>query len=205
MTTYAYLRVSTNAQDVNHQRHSVLEYANAHRLGPLVFVQDEASTKLKWRACKLGALLTATAQPGDVLLFAEVSRMARSTLQVLEILEHCAQREVSVHIAKQRMILDGSMQTRITATVLGLAAEIEREFIAIRTREALAVCRANGVTLGRPKGPAEKVKLDACEVEIRAYLKKGINKRSIAKLVNCAPSTLYEWMKRRNIKAPVPE
>lgn len=201
MTTYAYLRVSTDAQDVNHQRHGVLEYANAHRLGPLVFVEDEASGKLKWRGRKLGALLTETAQPGDVVLFAEVSRMARSTLQVLEILEHCAQHGISVHIAKQKMILDGSMQARITATVLGLAAEIEREFIAMRTREALAVRKANGVTLGRPKGPAETVKLDAREAEIRGYLKKGINKRAIAKLVDCAPSTLYEWIKRRNIKS----
>jgi DNA invertase Pin-like site-specific DNA recombinase len=92
----------------------------------------------------VGRLLTETTQAGDVVLFAEVSRMARSTLQVLEMLACCMQRGVHVHIAKQQMVLDGSLPSRITATVLGLAAEIEREFIALRTREALAKRRADG-------------------------------------------------------------
>ena len=92
------------------------------------------------------------------------------------------------------------MQSRITATVLGLAAEIEREFISMRTREALAKRKAEGVQLGRPKGPAERVKLDEHETTIRGYLAKGINKRDIARLIECAPSTLYDWLKRRGIK-----
>ena len=66
---------------------------------------------------------------GDVIIFAEISRMARSTLQVLEILECCMQRELTVHIAKQKMVLDENLPSRITATVLGLAAEIEREWV----------------------------------------------------------------------------
>ena len=98
------------------------------------------------------------------------------------------------------MILDGSMQSRITATVLGLAAEIEREFISMRTKEALARRQADGMTLGRPKGPAEHVRLDDREAEIRGYLDKSINKRAVAKLVDCAPSTLYDWLKRRGIR-----
>ena len=80
--------------------------------------------------------------------------MARSTLQVLEMLEHCMTEGVSVHIAKQQMVLDGSMPSRITAPVLGLAAEIEREMISLRTTEALAKRKAAGLPLGRPKGTA---------------------------------------------------
>ena len=94
----------------------------------------------------MGRLLTETTHAGDVVLFAEVSRMARSTLQVLEILACCMQREVHVHIAKEQMVLDGLLPSRITATVLGLAAEIEREFLALRTREALAKRRAEPPT-----------------------------------------------------------
>jgi len=106
-----------------------------------------------------------------------------------------------VYIAKQQMVLDGSLPSRITATVLGLAAEIEREFIAMRTREALAKRRANGKPLGRPKGkPAARLKLDAQEAVIRGYLAKGINKLAIAKLLECAPSTLYAWLARRNLR-----
>jgi DNA invertase Pin-like site-specific DNA recombinase len=135
------------------------------------------------------------------VLFAEVSRMARSTLQVLEMLACCMQRGVHVHIAKQQMVLDGSLPSRITATVLGLAAEIEREFIAMRTREALAKRRAEGKPLGRPKGkPAARLKLDAQEAVIRGYLAQGINKLAIAKLIECAPSTLYTWLARRNLR-----
>ena len=201
MAVYAYLRVSTDQQDVDNQRYGVLVYANTRGLGPLQFVADTASGRLAWRERAVGRLLTETTQAGDVVLFAEVSRMARSTLQVLEMLACCMQRGVHVHIAKQQMVLDGSLPSRITATVLGLAAEIEREFIAMRTREALAKRRAEGKPLGRPKGkPAARLKLDAQEAVIRGYLAKGINKLAIAKLVECAPSTLYAWLARRNLR-----
>ena len=130
---------------------------------------------------------------------AEVSRLGRSTLQVLEILETAAQKCVSVHIAKTRMVMDGSIQATITATILGLAAQIEREFISVRTKEALSKSKTDGVKLGRPKGQAELLKLDAFHGEIVGYLKKKINKRAIAKLIECSPSTLYQWLKRRHI------
>ena len=200
MTIYAYLRVSTNQQDVDNQRHSILEYANQKSLGHLELVADSVSGQKRWHDRELGKLLTKTSQPGDTIVFAEISRMARSTLQVLEILECCMQRGLSVHIAKQRMVLDDSMPSRITATVLGLAAEIERELISLRTTEALAKRKAAGKTLGRPKGKhSAKLKLDAKEQEIKLYLAKGISKRSIAKLVDCAPSTLYNWLKRNQL------
>lgn len=198
---YAYLRVSTDAQDVDNQRHGVLEYANSHQLTGLIFTEDSASGKTPWQQRKVGALLLETCQRGDTVIFAEISRMARSTLQVLEILKHCIDAGINVHIAKQRMILDGSMQSKITATVLGLAAEIEREFISMRTKEALAKRKAEGVQLGRPRGPAASVKLDPHEPMIRDYLAKGINKRDIARLIECSPSTLYDWLKRRGIPA----
>ena len=200
MVTYAYLRVSTNQQDVDNQRHGILEYANQKSLGHLEFVEDSVSGQKKWRDRQLGQLLTTTAVSGDVIIFAEISRMARSTLQVLEILECCMQRELIVHIAKQQMVLDDNLPSRITATVLGLAAEIERELISLRTREALAKRKAAGKPLGRPKGrQSAKLKLDPRKQEIQMYLDKGISKRSIAKLVDCAPSTLYYWLERHQL------
>ena len=200
MVTYAYLRVSTNQQDVDNQRHGILEYANQKSLGHLEFVSDSVSGQKRWCARELGELLTKTAKAGDVIIFAEISRLARSTLQVLEILECCMQRELIVHIAKQQMVLDDNLPSRITATVLGLAAEIERELISIRTKEALAKRKASGQPLGRPKGrQSAKLKLDPRKEEIKLYLDKGISKRSIAKLVNCAPSTLYYWLERNQL------
>lgn len=198
MTNFAYLRVSTDRQDVKNQKLGVLDYCNSHNITPLKFVEDTASGKTPWRERAIGSIIEKSIQ-GDVIIVAEVSRLGRSTLQVLEILEIAAQKGVSIHIAKNRMVMDGSMQATITATILGLAAQIEREFISARTKEALSKSKIDGVKLGRPKGQTEILKLDAFHGEITGYLKKKINKRAIAKLVECSPSTLYKWLKRRHI------
>ena len=132
------MRVSTDQQDLDNQRHGILEYANQQGISGLQFVEDTVSGKVKWKERRIGDLLLKTMQPGDTVVFAEISRMARSTLQVLEMLEHATTTNLQVHIAKQRMRFDDSLNSKITATVLGLAAEIEREFISMRTKEALA-------------------------------------------------------------------
>lgn len=100
MTTFAYLRVSTDRQDVANQRHGLLEYANTHSFAPLRFVEDTMSGRVAWRERAIGQLLSATATPGDVVLVAEISRMARSTLQVLEMLALGMERELRIHITK---------------------------------------------------------------------------------------------------------
>ena len=100
---------------------------------------------------------------------------------------------------KNGMVMDGSMQATITATILGLAAQIEREFLSLRTKEALARRKAQGLPLGRPRGQAKSVKLDEHREGILKYLKIGVSKRSIAKIVECSPSTLYSWLKRSHL------
>lgn len=200
MTYFAYLRVSTDKQDVDNQRHGLLEYANSNNLVPLEFHEDTISGKKSWRDRKIGQILE-QAQAGDTLIAAEVSRMARSTLQVLEILQLAVEKEINVHIVKNNLRIDDSLQSRITVTILGLAAEIERDFISARTTEALARRRALGLPLGRPKGAkAKKVKLDEHEKDIINFLKKGVSKLSIAKIVECSPSTLYDWIERNHLE-----
>lgn len=199
MANVAYLRVSTDRQDVDNQKHGILAYANQQGLSKLAFVEDTASGKVKWRKRKLGETLEGLSA-GDTILFSEVSRIARSTLQVLEVLEYCTLHQIHVHIVKQSMRFDGSMQSKITATVLGMAAEIERDFISMRTKEALAARKQNGMILGRPRGQAEKTKLDKHRAQIQDLVNKGVSKRSIAKIIECAPSTLYDYVKRRGIK-----
>jgi len=198
MTNFAYLRVSTDQQDAQNQKFGILDYCNKNNLSPVKFVEDTASGKIAWQDRIIGQIMT-KATKGDLIVVSEISRLGRSTLQVLEILEIAAKKEVSVHIAKNHMIMDGSMQSTITATILGLAAQIEREFISSRTKEALAKHKADGFKLGRPKGQAQLLKLDSFHDEITGYLKKGINKRAISKLIECSPSTLYSWLKRRKL------
>jgi DNA invertase Pin-like site-specific DNA recombinase len=205
MANYAYLRISTDAQDTANQKYGILEYANRNHISGLVFVEDTVSGKKAWAERKIGELIHETMQRGDVLIVAEISRLARSTLQVLDILEQGAKKGLSIHISKQNLVFTekGDMTSNIMATVLGMVAQIEREFISLRTTEALALRKAQGVKLGRPSRPAERVKLDNHEKEIRAYLAKGISKRSIAKLVDCAPSTLYDWLERKGIRQKI--
>jgi DNA invertase Pin-like site-specific DNA recombinase len=201
MPTHAYIRVSTDAQDLNNQRHGVIEYAKRHGLEPLYFFEDTASGKKNWRERDIGKLLE-QAQSGDILLVAEISRLARSTLQVLEVLQIAAERGITVHVAKSNLVMDGSLHAKITATILGLAAEIEREFISARTTEALAKRKAEGQRLGRPPGAvsAEK-KLDKRKDEIIGMLEKRVHKTSIARLVECGPNTLYLWMQANGLGA----
>ena len=140
-----------------------------------------------------------------MLVFAEISRMARSALQVLEILEMCIFNGISVHITKQNIVLDGSLQAKIMATMLGLAAEIERDFISMRTKEALAARKAAGQKLGRPKGPSKNLKLDKLRPEIEKYLRKELSIRSIAKLIEQPVTTVHDYIKRHKLKDKILE
>ena len=112
MANYAYLRVSTHTQDVENQKLSVLDYCNSQGIASIEFVEDTTSGRRSWRDREIGRLLE-TADAGDVLVAAEVSRLARSTLQVLELLQAAAERGVTVHIAKNRMVLDQSLPATI--------------------------------------------------------------------------------------------
>ena len=198
MSNFAYLRISTDQQDLKNQKFGILDYCNRNHINDVKFMEDKTSGKVSWKKRTIGKIIE-SANAGDIILASEVSRLGRSTLQVLEILALAAEKGIDVHITKNSMIMDGSMQSTINATVLGLAAQIEREFISVRTKEALAKRKADGINLGRPKGQAQTLKLDAFENEIRHYLKKGINKIAISKLIECSPSTLYLWLKRKKL------
>jgi len=198
MANYAYLRVSTEMQDIENQKLGILEYCNARQLVPVEFVQETKSSRVSWEEREMGRIVNRL-QSGDNLIVSEVSRMARSTLEVLRILELAAKKETSVHIVKNGMVMDGSMQATITATILGLAAQIERDFISMRTKEALAHRKAQGLPMGRPKGPAKHVKLDEHREQITDYLRKGVSKRSIARIIECSPTTLHNWINRNKL------
>lgn len=195
---HAYLRVSTDAQDTANQQLGVLEYIEQKGWPAPALVEDTINGKMPWRERGIGTLL-AGARPGDIVVVAEISRLARSTLQVLEILHVAAEKRLAVHVVKSNLVMDGSIQSKITATILGLAAEIEREFISARTTEALRKRKLAGLPMGRPVGPAERLALDGKSAEIDRYLKLKLGKRAIAKLVGCAPGTLYVWLDRRRV------
>lgn len=200
MKIYAYLRVSTRDQDPAAQRHGLLEYANARGLAPIEFVAETASRKTDWRKRALGELLE-RASAGDVILTPEFSRIGGSALAVLDFLHAAAEKGVAVHVTKQQFVADDSLQSKLMATVFGMAADVERHFIRERSLEGVAVARSKGKTIGRPKGSTSAtLKLDDKSDEIQGMLALGLSRAKIAKRVRCSRDTLANFIERRGLK-----
>jgi DNA invertase Pin-like site-specific DNA recombinase len=195
MAILAYLRVSTERQDLENQRFAVGEYCNTRSLVLGEVITDTKSGKLSWKDRDLAKLLDRL-QPGDTLITPELSRLSRSLQDVFSFLAEMASRKIIVRIIKGDFLIDGSLQSTVLVTAFGLASEIEREFISQRTREALARKKHEGQTLGRPFGKKNsKTKLSGWESEIDNYLRLGLPATAIAKLVNVHPETIRRYAK----------
>ena len=146
MAIAAYLRFSTERQDLDNQRYAVGEHCKAHGLTLGGVVTDTKSGKLSWRDRDLASLIERLA-PGDILVTPELSRLSRSLQDVFSFLAETARRQIIVRVIKGNFVIDGSLQSTVLVTAFGLAAEIEREFISQRTKEALARKNAKGKRL----------------------------------------------------------
>ncbi len=196
--TIAYLRVSTVDQDVEKFRAAVLAYANGKDFGTVEFVEEKISGIKPWRKRKLAEVVSAL-QPGDRLIVPELSRLGRSLVEVLEVLNELTAKEVAVYSVKEGFKLNGTdMQSKVMRTMLALFAEIEHDLIVARTKEGLAAAQAKGRQLGRPKGVG-KSKLDPHRDEIIALLKTGSRKNYIAKRYKTTDANLLHWLKRHGL------
>lgn len=190
--TLIYARVSTNKQDTENQLTGCRAYAQQHAAGTVREVLEEASTKQHWRDRAIcGALASLPA--GSLLIVAEVSRLARSTLECLEIFQEAAANGITIHAVKNNLTLDGSMQARIVSTVLAMAAEIERDFIRARTTEALERRRAAGLPLGRPKGATSASKIESHAAEIAKLTAAKVSDTAIARVLGVSRGTLARF------------
>jgi DNA invertase Pin-like site-specific DNA recombinase len=209
--TWAYLRVSTDAQDVDNQRLEVLDLAKRLNLGAVEFVEDNAvSGTIPWRQRALGDLMDRMGG-GDALVVAELSRLGRSMLEIMEILAEATRREIRIYAVKGGWTLDGSLQSKIVAMVLAMAAEIERDLLVQRTRAALETRKAlvaAGKTwtsksgrvvdrLGRPSGPGAS-KLDPHAGEIRELLALGVPQTKVAAKFKTTARNIRHWLAMRD-------
>ena len=193
---YAYLRVSTDRQDLKNQKLGITEYARARNIVIDSFVEDVVSGTKDFHKRALGDLLK-TATEKDVLLYAEVSRIARSTLQCLQVLQLAADKQITVHIVKQQMVFDNSMNARIIATTLALASEIERHFISCRTKEALSKARSEGKVLGRPKGKTStNPRLAAQHEHLKTLLESKVSISAIGRMMNLDRKTVSRYIQK---------
>ena len=200
MATYAYLRVSTIDQDVEKNRYEVLELANSLGSTPVTFVEEKISGRVHWRKRAIGNLLEQMVT-GDTLIVNELSRLGRSMLECMEILSICIERQIHVYAVKGAWRLDNSIQSKIVAMAFSMAAEIERDMISSRTKEALAARKRAGIKLGRPAGPG-KSRLDQYRPEIEALLANGSTQAFIARRYGTTPGNLNRWLKQHKISPP---
>jgi DNA invertase Pin-like site-specific DNA recombinase len=194
----AYLRVSTIDQDLEKNKADILRLANTLELGHVRFVEEKVSGRVAWRNRKIAQILD-HAMTGDTIIVSELSRLGRSMLECMEILSIAAQKGINLYAVKGNWRLDSSIQSKIIAMAFAMAAEIERDLIAKRTKEALAAKKLAGAKLGRPQGVG-KSKLDAYRVEIEALLNNGSTQKFIAERYHTTEANLHHWMKQRGIR-----
>ena len=205
MKTIAYLRVSKDTQDVNNQRLAILEFARREALEINEFMELSASSRRSPKERQLDVLLSKL-EAGDTLVVSELSRMGRSVGEIIITVDQLVKKRVRLLAIKESLRLEGkpNLQTKVTVTLFGLFADIERELISIRTKEGLAAARASGKRLGRPKGRLGQSKLSGKEEEIQRLLALDVSKASIAKITGVDRSTLHHFIQSRHLTPSVP-
>jgi DNA invertase Pin-like site-specific DNA recombinase len=197
--TIAYLRVSSIDQDTEKNKADILAFANDKDFGKVEFVEEKVSGTKNWKERKIKGIIDQLSE-GNRLIVPELSRLGRSMLEIMEILSVAKDKGIHVYAVKGNWTLNGSIESKIIGTVFAMAAEIERDLISKRTREALKVRKAQGIKLGRPKGPG-KSKLDKHRDEIIALLMNGSSKSFVAKKYDTTRPNLHNWLRKNEIEA----
>lgn len=193
MTTYAYLRVSTLEQNTEKNKMEILAFSNNKKLGNVEFIEEQISGRANYKNRQLGSLLDKM-QSGDILIVPELSRIARSITQIFEVIEITKTKGIILYSLKENFCSnDKSITSTVATTIFALVAQIERDLISLRTKEALQAKKALGIKLGRPKGKG-KSKLDIYKDEILKLVDLKVPKTIIARQYNTSAANLYSFL-----------
>ena len=193
---YGYIRVSSDKQTVENQRFEINNFCKRESIHIDGWIEETISGTKAYDKRQLGRLLNKV-QKDDLIICAELSRLGRNLFMIMEILNICMTRECRVWTIKDNYRLGDDIQSKVLAFAFGLSAEIERNLISQRTKEALARKKAEGVTLGRPvgrKSDESKYKLYSKRYLIAELLKEGISRRKIAKICKVDRNTLCRFI-----------
>lgn len=194
---YGYIRVSTDRQTLENQRFEINEFCKKQEIGVDKWIEETISGTKEVENRKLGKLLNKMKKE-DVLICSELSRLGRSLLMIMGILNQCMQNEVQVWTIKDNYRLGNDISSKVLAFAFGLSAEIERNLISQRTKEALARKKAEGVILGRPIGrKSTKVKLSGQEKKISDLIKKNVSYSAIGRILGVHRLTVSKFAKER--------
>ena len=198
---YGYIRVSSDKQTVENQRFEISRFCERQNVSIDDWIEETISGTKNYTKRQLGNLLK-KANKGDIIICSELSRLGRNLFMIMEILNICMTKECRVWTIKDNYRLGDDIQSKVLAFAFGLSAEIERNLISQRTKEALARRRAEGIVLGRPQGrksSPDRYKLSGKETLISELLRNGTSLRKIAKICKVDRSTLTRFIRRTGL------
>lgn len=202
---YGYIRVSTDTQTVENQKLAIKNYARYHRLHNIVWVSETISGTKNPEKRKLGDIIEKAA-PGDVIIITELSRLGRSLMMILNVLQLLLDKGVRVIAIKEGYELGDNIQSKVLAFAFGLSAELERTLLSERTKLGLERARKQGKRIGRQ--PGEKphhFKLTPYKAKIKRYMKEGRTINSMAEEFSVSWLTMKNFV-TENIKVkPLPK
>ena len=200
--TYGYIRVSTDTQTVENQRFEINNFCARNNLKIDNWIEETISGTKNYKTRQLGRLLKRT-RKGDIIVCSELSRLGRNLFMIMEILNICMSRDCRLWTIKDGYRLGDDINAKVLAFAFGLSAEIERNLISQRTKEALARKRAEGKHLGRPVGiltAIERLKLHKHHRRIEHLLEQGKSIHFIAKKLHVSRNTLARYVRRLGLK-----
>lgn len=197
---YGYIRVSTDKQTTENQKFEIEKYCIESAIQIDEWIEETISATKKLDDRKFGQLLTKMTK-GDQLIVTELSRLGRNLMQIMSILNVCMEKDIQVYTIKEHYELGNNINSKVLAFAFGLSAEIERNLISQRTKEALARKKSEGVILGRPKGKkSQNLKLKDKENEIRLLLSKKVSYSAIARILGVHRLTVSSFIKIKDIQ-----
>lgn len=193
---FGYIRVSTDKQTVENQRFEINNFCERNNIVIDGWIEETISGTKAYNKRELGNLLKKITK-GDLIVCAELSRLGRNLFMIMEILNICMTKECRVWTIKDNYRLGDDIQSKVLAFAFGLSAEIERNLISQRTKEALHRLQADGVKLGRPEGrktSPERRKLYKKKNLIEGLLAEGVSQRKIAKICKVDRNTIARYI-----------
>lgn len=196
---YGYIRVSTDRQTVENQRFEINNFLDKNQMVCHKWIEETVSGTKEAKDRKLGGLLKKM-EKGDILICAELSRLGRNLLMIMSILNECMNKDIQVWTIKDNYRLGSDISSKVLAFAFSLSAEIERNLISQRTKEALARKRSEGVVLGRPKGSkSSQTKLTGQEKRIKQLRGDNISYSAIARILKVHRLTVSTFCKKNNL------
>ncbi len=194
---YGYIRVSSDKQTVENQRYEINRFCEKEVMVIDKWIEETISGTKLVEERKLGKLL-GKMKKDDILVCSELSRLGRNLLMIMGVLNQCMQKDVQVWTIKDNYRLGNDINSKVLAFAFGLSAEIERNLISQRTKEALARKKAEGIILGRPKGSkSARTKLTGQEIKIKQLLSKQVSYSAIGRILNVNRFTVSKFVKEK--------